>query len=296
MKSMISFGKRSGRDMKKIMITGCGGQLGHAMNQYYGTSTEYECVNTDVGELDITNVDAVLSFARKVKPYAIVNCAAYTDVNKCESEKDLAFRINAIGPRNLAIAASETGAKLIQISTDYVFPGTENRELNEFDATGPVSAYGTGKLAGEQFVRDFADHYFIIRTAWLYGEGKNFVRTMLKLSETNEKVRVVKDQIGNPTSAKELAAAIAYLLPTDNYGLFHGTCEGSCSWAEFTSEIFRLAGKSTQVEPITTAEYPTPAKRPAYSMLDNYMLRMTTDFRFAHWKDAIEEYIKKSCV
>lgn len=282
--------------MKKIMITGCGGQLGHAMNQYYGKSTEYECVNTDVGELDITNVDAVLSFAREVKPYAIVNCAAYTDVNKCETEKDLAFRINAIGPRNLAIAASETGAKLIQISTDYVFPGTEDRELNEFDATGPVSAYGTGKLAGEQFVRDFADRYFIIRTAWLYGEGKNFVRTMLKLSETNEKVRVVKDQIGNPTSAKELAAAIAYLLPTDNYGLFHGTCEGSCSWAEFTSEIFRLAGKSTQVEPITTAEYPTPAKRPAYSMLDNYMLRMTTDFRFAHWKDAIEEYIKKSCV
>lgn len=282
--------------MKKIMITGCGGQLGHAMNQYYEASTEYECVNTDVGELDITDVDAVLSFAREVKPYAIVNCAAYTDVNKCESEKDLAFRINAIGPRNLAIAASQTGAKLIQISTDYVFPGTENRELNEFDATGPVSAYGTGKLAGEQFVREFADRYFIIRTAWLYGEGKNFVRTMLKLSETNDKVRVVKDQIGNPTSAKELAAAIAYLLPTDNYGLFHGTCEGSCSWAEFTSEIFRLAGKSTQVEPITTAEYPTPAKRPAYSMLDNYMLRMTTDFRFAHWKDAIAEYIKEGCI
>ncbi len=282
--------------MKKIMITGCGGQLGHAMNRYYEASTEYECVNTDVGELDITDVDAVLSFAREVKPYAIVNCAAYTDVNKCESEKDLAFRINAIGPRNLAIAASQTGAKLIQISTDYVFPGTENRELNEFDATGPVSAYGTGKLAGEQFVREFADRYFIIRTAWLYGEGKNFVRTMLKLSETNDKVRVVKDQIGNPTSAKELAAAIAYLLPTDNYGLFHGTCEGSCSWAEFTSEIFRLAGKSTQVEYITTAEYPTPAKRPAYSMLDNYMLRMTTDFRFAHWKDAIAEYIKESCM
>lgn len=278
--------------MKKIMITGCNGQLGHAMNRLYENSTEYECVNTDVGELDITDVDKVMAFVRDLKPYAIVNCAAYTDVNKCESEKDLAFRINAIGPRNLAVAASETGAKLIQISTDYVFPGTENRELNEFDATGPVSAYGTGKLAGEQFVRDFSDHYFIIRTAWLYGEGKNFVRTMLKLSETNDKVRVVKDQIGNPTSAAELAAAVAYLLPTDNYGLFHGTCEGSCSWAEFTSEIFRLAGKSTQVEYITTAEYPTPARRPAYSMLDNYMLRMTTDFKFAHWKDAIAEYLR----
>lgn len=279
--------------MKKIIITGCNGQLGHAMNKRYEAGTEYECVNTDVGELDITDVDAVLRFVREVKPYAIVNCAAYTDVNKCESEKDLAFRINAIGPRNLAIAASEAGAKLVQVSTDYVFPGTENRELNEFDAVGPVSAYGSGKLAGEQFVRDFGSRYFIIRTAWLYGEGKNFVRTMLKLSETNDKVRVVKDQIGNPTSADELAAAIAYLLPTDNYGLFHGTCEGCCSWAEFTSEIFRLAGKSTEVEYITTAEYPTPAKRPAYSMLDNYMLRMTTDFRFAHWKDAIAEYIKR---
>lgn len=277
--------------MKKIIITGCNGQLGHAMNDLYAKSTEYECVNTDVGELDITDVDAVMAFARQIRPYAIVNCAAYTDVNRCESERDLAFRINAIGPRNLAIAASETGAKLVQISTDYVFPGNEEKELTEFDPVGPVSAYGSGKLAGEQFVRDFADRYFIIRTAWLYGEGKNFVRTMLRLSETNDSVRVVKDQIGNPTSAAQLAAAIAYLLPTDNYGLFHGTCEGACSWAEFTEEIFRLAGKKTRVEWITTDEYPTPAKRPAYSMLDNYMLRMTTDFRFAHWKDAIAAYL-----
>lgn len=277
--------------MKKIIVTGCNGQLGHAVNEIYAGSSEYECVNTDVGELDITDVDAVTAFAREVKPYAIVNCAAYTDVNRCESEFDLAFRINAIGPRNLAIAASETGAKLVQISTDYVFPGNENKELTEFDPVGPVSAYGIGKLAGEQFVRDFADRYFMIRTAWLYGEGKNFVRTMLRLSETNDTVRVVKDQIGNPTSASELAKAIAYLLQTENYGLFHGTCEGSCSWAEFTSEIFRLAGRKTKVEPITTDEYPTPAKRPAYSMLDNYMLRMTTDFRFAHWKDAIAGYL-----
>ncbi len=277
--------------MKKIIITGCNGQLGHAMNDLYAKSTEYECVNTDVGELDITDVDAVMAFVRQIRPYAIVNCAAYTDVNRCESERDLAFRINAVGPRNLAIAASETGAKLVQISTDYVFPGNEEKELTEFDPVGPVSAYGSGKLAGEQFVRDFADRYFIIRTAWLYGEGKNFVRTMLRLSETNDSVRVVKDQIGNPTSAAQLASAIAYLLPTDNYGLFHGTCEGACSWAEFTEEIFRLAGKKTRVERITTDEYPTPAKRPAYSMLDNYMLRMTTDFRFAHWKDAIAAYL-----
>lgn len=281
------------RNMKKIIITGCNGQLGHAMNELYAGNTEYECVNTDVGELDITNVDAVLAFAREVKPYAIVNCAAYTDVNKCESEKDLAFKINAIGPRNLAIAASETGAKLVQVSTDYVFPGNENKELTEFDPVGPVSAYGTGKLAGENFVKEFADRYFIIRTAWLYGEGKNFVRTMLRLSETNDTVRVVSDQIGNPTSARELAKAIAYLLVSDNYGLFHGTCEGSCSWADFTTEIFRLAGKDTKVDYITTDQYPTPAKRPAFSMLDNYMFRLTTEFRFAPWQEAIAEYLKK---
>ncbi|MGN1159608.1 MAG: dTDP-4-dehydrorhamnose reductase [Lachnospiraceae bacterium] len=280
--------------MKKIIITGCNGQLGHAMNEVYEGSTEYECVNTDVGELDITNVDAVMAFVREVKPYAIVNCAAYTDVNKCESERDLAFKINAIGPRNLAIAARETEAKLVQVSTDYVFPGDQNKELTEFDPVGPVSAYGSGKLAGENFVKDFADRYFIIRTAWLYGEGKNFVRTMLKLSESNDTVRVVSDQIGNPTSASELAKAIAYLLPSDNYGLFHGTCEGSCSWADFTTEIFRLAGKHTKVDYITTDQYPTPAKRPAFSMLDNYMFRMTTDFRFADWKDAIAEYIRKT--
>lgn len=279
--------------MKKIMITGCNGQLGRAMNELYAGNAEYECVNTDVGELDITDVDAVVAYAKEVKPYAIVNCAAYTDVNKCESEVDLAFKINAIGPRNLAIAATQTGAKMVQISTDYVFPGNENKELTEFDPVGPVSAYGRGKLAGENFVKEFAERYFIIRTAWLYGDGKNFVRTMLKLSETNDTVRVVSDQIGNPTSASELAKAIAYLLPTDNYGLFHGTCEGSCSWADFTSEIFRLAGKNTKVDYITTDQYPTPAKRPAYSMLDNYMFKLTTDFRFANWKDAIAEYIGK---
>ena len=245
---------RIGVYMKKIMITGCNGQLGRAMNELYAGNSEYECVNTDVGELDITDVDAVIAYTKEIKPYAIVNCAAYTDVNKCESEQDLAFKINAIGPRNLAIAATQTNAKMIQISTDYVFPGTENRELTEFDPVGPVSAYVRGKLAGENFVKEFADRYFIIRTAWLYGDGKNFVRTMLKLSETNDTVRVVSDQIGNPTSASELAKAIAYLIPTENYGLFHGTCEGSCSWADFTTDFpaGRVAGtamESTIVRP-----------------------------------------------
>ena len=284
--------------MKRIIVTGCNGQLGRAINQLYTGNTEYEFVNTDVFEgqgitpLDITNVDQVLALAREVKPYAIINCAAHTNVDKCETDIDNAYRINAIGPRNLSIAATETGAKLMHVSTDYVFPGNENKALTEFDPVGPVSMYGRTKLAGENFVKDFADKYFIIRTAWLYGDGKNFAKTMLRLAESHDTVGVVKDQYGTPTSALELAKAIKYLLPTDNYGLFHGTCEGSCSWADFAAEIFKVAGLNTKVNYITTEEFNSPTKRPAYSILDNYMLRLTTDFKFADWHDAIAEYIK----
>lgn len=285
--------------MKRIIVTGCNGQLGRAINQIYAKETDIELVNTDVFQgdgitpLDITNVDEVLKLAREVKPYAIINCAAHTNVDKCETDVDNAYKINAIGPRNLSIAATETGAKLMHVSTDYVFPGTENKALTEFDAVGPTSMYGKTKLAGENFVRDFAQNYFIIRTAWLYGDGKNFVKTMLRLAETHDQVGVVKDQFGTPTSAAELAKAIHYLLPTENYGTFHGTCEGSCSWADFASEIFRLAGKDTKVNYITTEEFGSPTKRPAYSILDNYMLRLTTDFKFADWHDAIAEYMGK---
>ncbi|MDE6994736.1 MAG: dTDP-4-dehydrorhamnose reductase [Lachnospiraceae bacterium] len=277
--------------MKKVIITGANGQLGRAVNQQYAGSGEYELINTDVGELDITNIDKVMEFVRDVKPYAIVNCAAYTAVDACEKEEDLAFRINAIGPRNLSIAATETGARMMHVSTDYVFDGNGTRPYLETDPTGPQGAYGRTKLAGENFVREFSNRHYIIRTAWLYGDGKNFVKTMLRLSETNDKVRVVMDQVGSPTSADELAKAIAYLLPTENYGLFHGTCEGDCSWAQFTEEIFRLAGRNTIVEAITSEEYAAAAKRPAYSILENYMFKMTTDFMFADWHDAIAEYI-----
>ena len=279
--------------MEKIIVTGCNGQLGRAINKLYAKDGNYELVNTDVGELDITNIDEVIKFAREIKPYAIINCAAHTGVDACESEEDKAYKINAIGARNLSIAASETDAKLIHISTDYVFNGKATKPYREFDAVGPQGMYGKTKLAGENFVKEFADRYFIIRTAWLYGDGKNFVKTMLRLSETNDKVRVVKDQVGSPTSTEELAKAIAYLLPTENYGLFHGTCEGDCSWAEFTEEIFRLADKKTVVEPITTEEFGAKAPRPAYSILENYMFKLTSDFMFADWHDAIAQYMKE---
>ena len=284
--------------MKKIIVTGCNGQLGRAVNQQYAGSTEYELVNTDVGELDITKVDEVLKLAREVKPWAIINCAAYTNVDKCETEPDLAYKINAVGARNLAIAASDVGAKLVHISTDYVFPGdVSDHPLTEFDKVNPKSMYGATKLAGENFVRDFADRYFMIRTAWLYGDGHNFAKTMLKLSETNDTIGVVMDQVGTPTSAAELAKAVKYLLPTDNYGLFHGTCEGDTNWAEFAATVLKLAGKKTVIEPITSQEYkrrfPASADRPAYSILENYMLKLTTDFSFAPWQDAIEIYMKE---
>lgn len=280
--------------MKKILITGCNGQLGRALNKVY---KEVTLINTDVTEsegvkaLDITDVEAVLKMTRQEKPDVIINCAAHTAVELCESQWDLAYQINAIGARNLSIAAAEVGAKMIQVSTDYVFDGTGSRPYTEFDEPGTCSAYGKTKLEGERFVKEFAPKHFILRTAWLYGEGKNFLRTMLKLSETKEEVRVVKDQFGTPTSAAELARLIHYLEPTENYGTFHATCEGQCSWAEFAEKIFQMAGKSTKVIPITTEEYHAKVERPAYSVLDNYMLGLTTDYRMADWETALREFM-----
>ena len=287
--------------MKKIIVTGANGQLGRAINGIYKGSAEFELVNTDfnvegIRNLDITNLEDVISLFEEVKPYAVINCAAHTAVDLCEVQKDAAYKINAIGPRNLSIAATKTGAKLMHISTDYVFKGDEPLPRTEFDQTNPKAMYGITKLHGENFVKQFAKDWFIIRTAWLYGDGKNFVKTMLRLSETHDEITVVDDQIGSPTSALELAKAIKYLIPTEKYGLYHGTCEGQCSWADFTKEIFRLAGKDTKVIPVTSAKYkemnPNSADRPAYSVLENYMFKLTTDFMFADWHDAIAEYLK----
>ena len=285
--------------MKKLLVTGSGGQLGRSVNRLIGS--KYELVQTDVVEgdgikaLDITDVDAVCKAVAAEKPYAVINCAAYTAVDSQEKDVETSYRINAVGARNLAIAAEEAGAKLVHISTDYVFSGDKTTPYTEFDATGPVSVYGRTKLAGENFVKEFSRRHFILRTAWLYGDGKNFVKTMLRLSETHQRVSVVDDQIGNPTSSDELAKAIDYLLETDNYGLFHATCEGSCSWAEFAEEIFRLAGRDIEVEKLTSDEYalrnPQAAPRPHFSHLDKLMFRLTGDFAMCDWHEAIERYL-----
>ncbi len=279
--------------MKKIIVTGCNGQLGREINRFYNGRDDIDFINTDVDELDITNIEAVMKLAKEIKPYAIVNCAAYTAVDACETNRDLAFKVNVLGPRNLSIAASETGAKIVHISTDYVFDGTKNTPYYEFDELCPKSVYGVTKAQAEEMVKQFANRYFILRTAWLYGDGKNFVKTMLRLSETNDIVKVVGDQFGTPTSAAELVKGIDSLLFTDNYGLFHATCEGSCNWAEFAEEIFKLTGKKTKVQKITTQEYNAPANRPAHSILENYMFKMTNGYIFADWKDAIREYINQ---
>ena len=279
--------------MKKMIITGCNGQLGREMNRLYAGNTDIELINTDVDELDITSIDAVMKLVKEVNPYAIINCAAYTAVDACETNQDIAFKVNTIGPRNLAIAARETGAKLLHVSTDYVFDGTKETPYYESDPICPQSVYGSTKAEAEKMVQQMADRYFILRTAWLYGDGKNFAKTMLRLAETNDTVKVVGDQYGTPTSAYELAKGIDSLLFSDNYGLFHATCEGSCNWAEFAAEIFRLAGKDTKVQAITTAEYGAPANRPAHSVLENYMFKMTNGYLFADWHDAIEKYLKE---
>jgi len=284
--------------MKKILVTGSNGQLGRAIYELYKNNEDIELIRTDVFEsdgiraLDITDSEAVIRITEEVMPYAIINCAAHTGVDACETDVENAYKINALGPRNLSIAAAKTGAKMVQISTDYVFAGDADTPYKEFDKPDPQGVYGKSKLEGEEFVKQFADKYFIIRTAWLYGDGKNFVKTMLRLAETNDTLRVVGDQIGSPTSTVVLADIIDNLLWTDNYGIYHGTCEGYCSWADFAEEIFRLAGKKVTVNHIATEEYPTPARRPKYSVLEKFMLKINTGYVPKDWHAAIEEYMK----
>ena len=288
--------------MKKILVTGCNGQLGRAIRKEYADQ-DIGFINTDVVAdngivpLDITNIDAVMKMVKDTKPDVIINCAAHTNVDKCEEQQDLAYKINAIGPRNLSIASSEIGAKMIHISTDYVFEGNGTRPYIEFDKPNPISAYGRTKLEGENFVKQFADRFFMLRTAWLYGDGKNFVKTMLSLAETHDELSVVCDQLGSPTSAVELAKMIHFLEKTDNYGIFHATCEGDTNWAEFADEIMKRAGKATRIKHVTSEEYkkmnPASANRPAYSILENYMLKLTSDYRMADWHDALDVYMKE---
>jgi len=272
----------------RILVTGASGQLGREITKQ---GQDHELILTNSGTLNITDGQAVASFFREVKPQAVVHCAAYTNVDGAESDVDGAFRVNVIGTQNIATGCLETGARMVYVSTDYVFNGNDTILYRESDPVNPETVYGRTKYQGEEIVRQILGRHYILRTAWLYGDGNNFVRTMLKLANGHTSLKVVNDQIGTPTSTVDLAKTIFQLLNTDAYGTYHATCQGQCSWYDFAQEIFKQTGKNINVIPVTTTEFPRPAKRPACSVLDNYMLRMTIGDPMRNWREALEEYL-----
>ena len=286
-----------------ILVTGALGQLGNELKWCFDNkrsrigipdifNQENVVTYVDIDTLDISNYDAVVAFVKNGAFDVVINCAAFTNVDKCEESYDLAYNANALGPKNLAIACDMVGAKLVHISTDYVFSGDGSKPYTELDAVEPSSVYGKTKAMGEQNVRDFCKKHFIVRTAWLYGyEGRNFVKTMLDLASKHPSLKVVNDQRGNPTSVSDLAHHILKLITTEHYGTYHGTCNGDCTWYDFTCEIMRMSGIDIPVNPCTTAEFPRPAKRPAYSCLDNAMFRATIGDEFRDWKVALKEFL-----
>lgn len=290
----------------KILITGASGQLGTEIQRQLknGGSAlgpvperlkNATVIATDVNELDITDRDATIAFVRRHQPDTIISCAAFTNVDGCETNPEAAFKVNAIGASNLAQAAERINARLIHVSTDYVFRGEGNKPLDESERVDPKSVYGKTKALGEEYVKNFCHRYFIVRTAWLYGyAGKNFVKTIVNAGKKFGKLEVVNDQLGNPTNAEDLAHHILQLAVSHDYGVYHCTGEGICSWYEFASEIIRLSGVDATVAPCTSAEYsakhPAAADRPAWSALENRMLACTVGNHMRDWKVALADF------
>lgn len=288
----------------KILITGGKGQLGTELfTCLENKKTEIgipsilteknDVTSIDVDVLDITDLNQVEDYFKKHKFDCIINCAAYTNVDKCEEDLETAFKVNAIGPRNLAIAAEKIGAKLIHISTDYIFSGEGTQPFVEWDNPAPQSIYGKTKALGERYVSEFCSRYFIIRTAWLYGYyGNNFVKTIMRVAKEQGEIKVVDDQRGNPTNAADLAHHILKLAVTEEYGIYHGTGTGECSWYDFAVKIVEFAKINAKVKPCTTEEFPRPAKRPAYSSLENMMFKVTVGDDFRQWEVALKYFIE----
>ncbi len=273
----------------KILVTGAKGQLGIDVVNHLSKS--YEVIGLDKDDLDITNLESVLDCINEVNPDIIINCAAYTNVDGCEENQDLAYKINGIGARNLAIVSNKNDIKLLHISTDFVFDGETDGVYTEFDVTNPLSVYGKSKKAGEDFIKKMSSKYFIIRTAWLYGKnGNNFVKTMLRLAETNDTLKIVDDQVGTPTFTEDLVEVIAMVIKTEKYGTYHVSNDGKCSWYDFAKKIFEIANVDIKVLPITTEELARPAKRPKYSVMRNYMLELEFDYNIRSWEEGLKEY------
>ena len=275
----------------KILITGSNGMLGHDLIEVL--KDNHELILTTSKTLDITNKDQVFEVICDAEPDVVINSAAYTDVDGCEENQDLAYSVNGEGVKNLALACKEVDCALVQISTDYIFNGKNDRPWVEDDEIGPISVYGKSKLKGEEAILETLDKYFIVRTAWLYGiNGKNFPKTMLELAKNHSEITVVYDEVGTPTYTPDLAYGISELIETDYYGIYHLTNSGNCSWCEFARYIFEVADKDVKVVPVTASEFARPAPRPSYSVLEN---KKWVDKGFKplrSYKEAIKEYVE----
>jgi dTDP-4-dehydrorhamnose reductase len=283
----------------KVLVTGANGQLGTDLCKVL---RDFELIPLTDKDIEISDMSSVKQVFGKYKSDIIINTAAYVRVDDCEDEKDKAFQVNALGARNVAVVAQELGARLMHLSTDYVFGGEAEQRTTpytEFDTPIPLSTYGKSKLAGEDFVRHLCLRRFIVRPSGLFGvagsmgKGGNFIETMLKLGRERDEIEVVNDQIFSPTYTRDLAQKITQLMTTEYYGIFHITNRGSCSWYEFAREIFKLAGIETPVVPITSDQYPQKAQRPPYSVLDNYHLRLLGMDDMRPWQEALADYLRE---
>ncbi len=277
--------------LMKILITGSNGMLGHDLIDVL--KNNHELILTTSKTLDITDKDNVIDFICENRPDVVINSAAYTDVDGCETNQEMAYEVNGEGVKNLAIGCSKIDCALVHISTDYVFNGENTRPWVENDEIGPISVYGKSKLKGEEAILENLDKFFIIRTAWLYGiNGRNFPKTMLELAQNHSEITVVYDEVGSPTYTPDLANAISQLIDTDYYGIYHITNSGSCSWCEFASYIFEITGTDVKVIPVTASEFARPAPRPHYSVLENKNWISKGFKPLRSYKDAIKEYVE----
>lgn len=279
--------------MMGILVTGVGGQLGYDVCRVL-TARGITHKGADIADFDITDPQATKRYIREYAPEAVIHCSAWTAVDKAEDEPERCYAVNVQGPRNIAAICRELGAKMLYVSTDYVFPGTGEQLYEPDDPTDPLDMYGQTKLEGEWAVKELLENYFIVRISWVFGKnGNNFVKTMLHLAETKTQINVVDDQIGSPTYTADLAPLLCDMIMTEKYGVYHATNEGFCSWAEFAQEIFCLAGKNVHVNPIPTSEYPTRAIRPLNSRMSKEKLTRAGFKRLPDWHDALKRYIRE---
>ena len=275
-----------------ILVTGINGQLGYDVIKEL-KNRNIECMGAGRKDFDITDEQKTKSFIKNISPEAVIHCAAYTAVDKAEDEPELCKKVNAFGTKFIAQACKDIDAKMIYISTDYVFSGLGEQEYEINDKTAPLGVYGKTKLDGENYVKGILEKYFIVRISWVFGKnGNNFIKTMLRIGKDRKEVNVVSDQIGSPTYTEDLAKLLCDMVVTDKYGIYHATNEGYCSWADLAEEAFKIAGYSTCVNRIKTEEYPTKAQRPLNSRLSKKSLDEVGFKRLPNWKDAVDNYLK----